>query len=222
MGTLESLVVYAVLGVVVAATVLLQETPAAWTERCTTAVLATVFWPLYAPGALAKKGAVPPPPPAGAGGRVRAAEAQLLASLARVQGGAGELVSAEVSRVQAMLGSVQTLEQRVAEMDALLRTPEFDVARARSVLEGLRSQGLSDDDARLRSVQARVRNIERLAQMRESTAKNLELILLRLEEVGSRLRLLEFAGQPDAEVVALIKEMADAVEAVSDGMLGAE
>jgi hypothetical protein len=39
--------------------------------------------------------------------------------------------------------------------------------------------------------------------------------------MSSRLKLLRFAGRPDAEVVQLFKEVADSVEDVTEGLMAA-
>jgi hypothetical protein len=57
--------------------------------------------------------------------------------------------------------------------------------------------------------------------MRNRTGDDLERIVLRLEEMSSQLRLLEFAGRSDAEVVQAIKEIADSVQEVTEGLLQA-
>ena len=132
---------------------------------------------------------------------------------------AEEVVAPEVARVHGLAGSMTAMEQRVREMDALLATSEFDAAAAGAALAQLEARGLAEDDPRLESVRSRLRNIDRLRQMRNRTGDDLERIVLRLEEMSSQLRLLEFAGRSDAEVVQAIKEIADSVQEVTEGLL---
>jgi hypothetical protein len=61
----------------------------------------------------------------------------------------------------------------------------------------------------------------RLVGMRERTAADLERVVLQLEEMGSRLQLLKFAGRPDAELVELLQSVASSVEEVTEGLLAA-
>jgi hypothetical protein len=177
------------------------------------------FWPLFAPVLLAG-GARPPAPRAGFHARVQGAEALLLAALERARE-ASELAAPEVARVRGLTGAVASMEKRVEEMDALLQGPEFDEAHARASLAELSRRGVPEDDPRTRSVQARLRNVERLRAMRQRTLEDLERIVLKVEEMSSRLQLLRFAGKPDAEVVQLFKEIADSVEDLTEGLLGA-
>ena len=46
-------------------------------------------------------------------------------------------------------------------------------------------------------------------------------MVLQLEEMGSRLQLLKFAGRPDAELVELLQSVAASVEEVTEGLLAA-
>src|SRR5205823_9389981 len=127
----------------------------------------------------------------------------------------------EVTRVRLVTEQVAAMERRVREIDALLGTEEFDLGAAREALARIAARGIPDSDPRHQSLCVRVRNIERLQGIRDRTLEDLERIALKLEEMSSRLKLLRFAGCPDADVVQLFKEVADSVEDATEGLLAA-
>lgn len=218
MGIVETCILYLLLGGVVAVALVLRAEGRGRGARAATFVAGVLFWPLFAPFLLAPAKAAPvasTAPPA------QEAQARLRAALGQVEGLAAEVLRPEVARLRGLVDAVGKMEARVAEMDALLKTREFDRAAASAQLESLAHRGLEPADPRVQSVQARLRNMERLAAMRERTAADLERVVLQLEEMGSRLRLLQFAGRPDAELVELLQSVASSVEEVTEGLLAA-
>lgn len=226
MGVLETAIIYGLIGVVVAAALVLRPDGATAVQKVGLFLLSSCFWPLYAPSLLGgsgkgRRGA------GGAGGgpqglseRMQRAQALVLAALDTAEGVA-QAVAPDVARVRLLTGSVAAMERRVREIDELLSSEEFDLGAANEALAALARRGVLESDPRHQSVSARVRNIERLAAIRDRTVEDLERIALKLEEMSSRLRLLRFAGKPDAEVVQLFKEVADSVEEVTEGLLAA-
>jgi hypothetical protein len=216
MGVVETCILYLLLGGVVAVALVLRAEGKGPGARVATFVAGVFFWPMFAPFLLA------PARPVGAGVLpARAAQSRLLAAVGQVEGLAAEVLRPEVARLRGLVEAVGKMEARVAEMDALLATPEFDRAATAGQLEALSRRGLAAEDARVQSVQARLRNMERLVAMRERTAADLERVVLQLEEMGSRLQLLRFAGRPDAELVELLQSVASSVEEVTEGLLAA-
>ncbi|MFZ5468742.1 MAG: hypothetical protein ACOZIN_04815 [Myxococcota bacterium] len=221
MGIAGTLVIYAVLGVCVAVALVLREERRG-AHGAAVFLLALFFWPVFAPVLLGGAPASSSPEKNGRlTPRIRAAEEQLLAALGKVEGVAEEVLVPEVTRVRAVAGQLASMERRVQEMDELLRSPEFDGAAAEAVLADLLRRGVAEGDPRVLSVRARLRNTERLKEMRRRGADDLERVLLKIEEMSSQLRLLKFAGRPDAEVVQLVKEVAQSVEDVTEGLLAA-
>jgi hypothetical protein len=216
MGMVETCIVYLLLGGVVAVALVLRAEGKGRGARAVTFVAGVFFWPVFAPFLLSPAHPVAPVTPP-----IRAAQSRLLAALGQVEGLAADVLRPEVARLRGLVEAVGKMETRVAEMDALLATPEFDRAAASGQLEALARRGLPPEDARVQSVQARLRNMERLAAMRERTAADLERVVLQLEEMGSRLQLLKFAGRPDAELVELLQSVASSVEEVTEGLLAA-
>jgi len=222
MGVVETCILYLLLGTVVAVALVLRAEGKGGGARVVTFVAGVFFWPLYAPFLLS------PARPSGTGAGtgavaqpVRAAQERLRAALRQVEGLAADVLRPEVARLRGLVDAMGKMEARVAEMDALLATPEFNRALASEQLEALSRRGLGPEDARVQSVQARLRNMERLGAMRERTAADLERVVLQLEEMGSRLQLLKFAGRPDAELVELLQSVAASVEEVTEGLLAA-
>ena len=216
MGIVETCILYLLLGGVVAVALVLRAEGKGRGARAVTFVAGVFFWPVFAPFLLSSSHpAARGTPPA------RAAQSRLLAALGQVEGLAADVLRPEVARLRGLVDAVGKMEARVAEMDALLATPEFDRSAASGQLEALARRGLPPEDARVQSVQARLRNMERLVAMRERTAADLERVVLQLEEMGSRLQLLKFAGRPDAELVELLQSVASSVEEVTEGLLAA-
>jgi len=226
MGVLETGIIYGLIGLAVATALVLRSADASAPSRVALFVMGSAFWPLYAPSLLAPERSREPRRRAGSpdasalGERMQAAQARLLEALAQVEGVA-QAVAPEVARVRLVTGQVAEMERRVKEIDALLETEEFDLAAAREALSRISARGIPESDARWQSLSVRVRNIERLHGIRERTLEDLEKISLKLEEMSSRLKLLRFAGRPDAEVVQLFKEVADSVEDVTEGLMAA-
>jgi hypothetical protein len=216
MGIVETCILYLLLGGVVAVALVLRAEGKGKGARAVTFVAGLFFWPVFAPFLLSSAH-----PAARVTLPARAAQSRLLAALGQVEGLAADVLRPEVVRLRGLVEAVGKMETRVAEMDALLATPEFDRAAASGQLEALARRGLPPEDARVQSVQARLRNMERLAAMRERTAADLERVVLQLEEMGSRLQLLKFAGRPDAELVELLQSVASSVEEVTEGLLAA-
>lgn len=216
MGVVETCILYLLLGGVVAVALVLRAEGKGPGARVVTFVAGVFFWPVFAPFLLSPaRQAVAVTPPA------RAAQSRLLAAVGQVEGLAADVLRPEVARLRGLVEAVGKMEARVAEMDALLAPPEFDRAAASRQLEALSQRGLPPEDGRVQSVQARLKNMERLAAMRERTAADLERVVLQLEEMGSRLQLLKFAGRPDAELVELLQSVASSVEEVTEGLLAA-
>ncbi len=219
-----TVLIYALVGLTVAGALALQPSTEGLASRTLSFCSAVVFWPFYAPMLVGGQSEAAPPgvrllSPVSA--RIQRAEAQLLAALGRAKGLAEEVLAPEVARVQGLSKALTAMEQRIHQMDQLLATPEFNAAGVRVLLGDLRARGALETDARMQSLQTRLRNIERLAAMRARTGEDLERTVLKIEEMTSQLQLLEFAGRSDAQVVQAIKEIAESVGDVTEELLAA-
>ena len=180
------------------------------------------FWPIFAPFLLspAKDPERRQAPPQDA--RVQAAQDRILRALARLDGLAEEVLAPEVARVRGLAGAMGSMSRRIAEMDELLSGPELNEPATRALLQDLSERGVPEKDPRQQSVRARLRNIERLRAMRDRTREDLERVLFKLEEMSTQLHLLKFAGRPEDEVVRVIKDIAESIEGITEGMLAEE
>jgi division protein CdvB (Snf7/Vps24/ESCRT-III family) len=214
---------YALVGLAVAVALLLRERRAPLLRRALLVLLAVPFWPLLAPFLLGAPAAAPPDGPrAGEDARIRKVQDEVLRALSHLDGLAEEVLAPEVARVRDLTSAMAAMSRRIAEMDALLASPELAQQPAEALLRELAARGVSEGDGRSQSVRARLRNIERLKGLRERTRADLERIVLKLEEMASQLHVLKFAGRPDAELLRAVKEIADGVESIADGLLADE
>jgi hypothetical protein len=200
MGVTGTVVIYLILGGVVAGVLALR-------EGVGVQILGwVVLWPIYAPFAVASEppAAPGPRPPTPAGEPLRAAVCGLRSALTDLA--PGDLFGAELAQVDAVGAALGRSESRLAELEALLGSPPFQEAAVAAALGDCeRRHGAADP--RTRSVRARLRNIGRLQRMRDAARAELEGAALKLEEVSSQVRLLAFSeGAPD-EVGALLEEL---------------
>jgi len=222
MTALGTLVIYVILGLVVATATALRDVRPAALRLAFLFTAGVLFWPLLAPSLL---GAASPGPSASASPdgalepRIQAAEDQILAALARVKGGiAAGALAPEAARVRHLASSLRALATRLGEMDETLRAPELDTARLEARLAELAAKGTLESDARTVSLRARLRSVERLRALRVRTHDDVERALFKMEEITSQMLLLKFAGRPDTEVAGLIDEIADGVEGVAEAL----
>jgi hypothetical protein len=237
MGILGTAFLYGLIGVAVAVAMALQAMPTERGRRWVLFVGTLLFWPLFAPLVLARseptagtgtrRGAPGANRAAGAAlatsgveGRIQRAEAEVLAAIARLDGLAEAALAPEVERVEGLAGALVAMARRVAEIEALLSTPEFSADAARAKLLELEQRGTPPGDSRSESARARLRNIERLAGIEVRTRDDLERALLELEEMSSQMVLLKYAGS-DGEVVERIRQIARTVESITEGLLAA-
>jgi hypothetical protein len=214
MGVVETGVVYLAIGLAVALATVLRS--AAGSRRVLVGAAALLFWPFYAVLLFD-----PPPPKRGElETRIGEADRLLAAAVARLDGFASDILEPEVERIRRLAEPLRAMVRRLEEMDELLASPEFDRGRAEAKLAEL--DGLAaPDDPRTQSLRARLRNIERLSEMRAHTRIELERALLRIEEMSAEIALLKFAGRPDAELLRELKEIADGVEGLAEGLWSA-
>ncbi len=212
-----TLLIYLVIGLVVASANLLLSARAPRLERVLAFTAAVPFWPIFAPFLIAR----PRVSRSGStdGGletRIEAAVARLIEALGSLDGIADDVLGPEVERVTGLGRALRTMARRSAEMSALLATPELSKPRALQSLAAL--EETSPANPRAASIRARIANIERLESMQARTLEALERALLEAEEIGTRMALLRFADRPEDEVVRMIRDIAASVEGVSESL----
>ena len=218
MGFAETGLLYALIGIAVGLALALR----ARQRRVLLFLVGLFFWPVFAPFLLSPGKPPRQPPLPAQDARVQAAQDRILKALARLDGLAEEVVAPEMARVRGLAGAMGAMSRRIAEMDELLAGPELSEPAARAALQDLAARGVPEKDQRQESVRARLHNIERLRAMRDRTREDLERILYKLEEMSTQLHLLKFAGRPENEVVRAIKEIAESVEGITEGLLAEE
>jgi hypothetical protein len=228
MGFLGTVIIYALIGAVVGAAILLGDPRTGSMSSLSLFLLACVFWPVYLPlmlkGAEGARQEESPGPHACTTDldlRIDQSEARLVCALTKLDGVAVEVLEPEVARIRGLAIALRGMAKRLSEMDELLKTPELSLERASELLAELSAGGKAADDARVESVRARIKNIERLGAMKRRSADELERALFKMEEMSSQIVLLKFAGRPEAEVLQMIKEIAASVEGVAEGVFEA-
>jgi hypothetical protein len=224
MGLVGTAIIYTLLGLVVAAATALREERPSRGRIAFLFTLGALFWPLFAPVLLGGAGA----PRAsdsregsesGSSARIRAAEADMLAALAKVKGGvAGEAMAPEAAKVRDLAGGLRAMAVRIGEIDEALAAPGLDPAAIEAQLADLAARGGTEADPRALSLRARLRNVERLRALRARTGDDLERALFKMEEITSQILLLKFAGRPEAEVAELIDGIAGSVEGITEAL----
>lgn len=225
MGLTGTAIIYLLLGLVVASATALREARPGAGRALFLFTVGALFWPLFAATLLGGGAASATPGDAGAEGdsaasaRIRAAETDMLAALAKVKGGvAGEAMAPEAARVRDVASGLRAMAARVVEIEEALRAPGLDPAAIEAQLADVAARGGAESDPRAQSLRARLRNVERLRGLRARTGEDLERSLFKMEEITSQMLLLKFAGRPEAEVAELIDGIADSVEGVTEAL----
>ena len=221
MGIQGTCIIYGVIGLVIATAMALREGRPGSGWRPIAFVVWAIFWPLFAPALLSAAPHVRHPSEDALydDPRLRRAEDRLLTALSKLGEVSGSVLTPEIERVRGLTASLVTMSKRQREMDQLLESPECDTANGQATLGDLTARGVGDDDARIQSVRTRLRNIERLRTLRDHLQENLERALLKMEEMSSQVLLLRFAESSEAEVVDLIREIAENVAGISEGLI---
>lgn len=224
MGIVETLILYVLIGTAIAAS--LGARRGMLTARALPELAMWVlFWPFFAPAVLAQNPgsratATGSSPTATApSNRLHEAQERLLQAVHQVDGVAEGVLRPHLTQIDSMMRSLDHAQARLGEMEELLHSPEFDVAQVDGALQTLRSRGYDDEEARVRSLLSRRRNIERLRHMRDHTSDELERALLRLDEMSSQVKLLRFAEQPESRLASLLKDVAGNVEDLTKAVL---
>ncbi len=221
MGIVGTFLIYLTIGIVVAT--------AMWINRNhTRSALAifdlmtwTILWPFFAPllfgqATSASSLAAKVEHRSGArDSRLHETQQRLVQAIGRLDGLAEEVIKPQLTQIDAMVRSLDAAEHRLQEMEELLHSHEFDMTQVDAALSDLHNKGYDDGEPRVRSLQARRRNIERLRIMRDRTRDELERALVKLEEISSQVLLLRFADQPETKLSSLLKEVAGNVEGLN-------
>jgi hypothetical protein len=221
MGIAGTCVIYLVVGGVVAAAMTLRETPSPSRLHHGAPLAWALFWPLFAPALLARPERPLAEDKTKYGARLREAEHHLAKALSELPAGSGGALAPEVDRVRGLTASLESMARRCSEMEASLSSPALDPSVVQKELDDLVARGSLSDDPRIESLRSRLRNIERLHGLHASAAGSLERAILKVEEMSTQVLLLRFAESSEADVVEMIKEIAENVEEISESLMSA-
>ncbi len=214
MGVTGTLIIYAVVGLTVAAWTLMARRHRSQWAAAIAAFSAWAFWPVFLPFAFAR--AAPKPMTTAASSRfdrrIRDGETRLERALASLEGVAEDLLAPQRAHVATLSDGLRAIARRAEEMERLLATPEFDRRRAESLLAS------TEDEAYAERLGKRLENVSRLEGLHRDAVRDLERALLQVEEIGSKMVLLRFVEDPDREALRLLEELALTVEGATEGL----
>ena len=231
MGIVETIVLYSLVGLVVAAAFVVWQPIDSLSKNVVLFGTHLLLWPIFAPVLLGRAvdasahGDTSHDRPSRISpdfdnAQISEVEKQLMEALDTVGGIAEELLGGELENIRRLSDSLATMDRRIAEMDALLGSDEFDRQQAERTLKRLLDDpDIAEDDDRIESVRARLRNIDRLMNMRDRARRDLDRAVLKMEEMISQILLLQFADQPEEEIAENIHEIASTIDGLSEGLL---
>jgi len=212
----QTLVLYSLVGIAIAAAVYLSEAAGTPGDRCFRVLTAMPFWPLYLPILLARArpadsrpGRTVPATSDEMTAAIAQVDAELDAALGSLDGWAEDVLAREKGRIRELRAAWTAQADRIREMDRLLAQPEVSAALPSSVTP--------DASERLRhSQRARQQNIERLRRIRQRAYDDLMGMLAWVRELVSMIHLAKFTGAPASRAEELVAQIAAAVEGLSE------
>jgi hypothetical protein len=211
MRVIDLLVVY--LGVGVACAVVVGRLARGREPSVLDRVFVVFMWPIYVPALLAP---APAPPlatriPGTAAGIIRAERAALIAAVDAVANTPVRACLPTREQLETLVGRIESLDAKVAELDGVLARDEFDAARAASAVHAAEREGGS----LLESAQMVKRSIEQLQSMRAAAAKERDELLALCGRLRTQLTVVRFAERDGGdELGGLVNEILVRVEAV--------
>jgi hypothetical protein len=181
---------------------------AAVAGRAADALLLAILWPLYGPFLLLK---LQGRDHAGTG-----AEAAFVVALRRARGTPLGALLPDESTAHGLGQRLRVAADKVAEIDSLLRRPEFSEPATVTRLEELRRRDATE--CALAAAGIRLQNIRRLRAMRDRFARELDEVGELLEQLTTQAELVRLAGTADASSAELVRELVSRVEGL-DQML---
>jgi hypothetical protein len=175
-------------------------------HRAVDLVLMLVIWPLYAPFLLGRPGA-----------SVRAKDrSDFLDAIDRAEGTSLAALLPSPATASGLNDRLIAAEHRVAEIESLLRQPDFDEAAAEA-----RARELEDRSETLASsiASARMKNIRQLKQMRDRFNRELSEIRELLAQLRLQAEMVRLAGSADGgsrEVVRMLLARVEGLGAILD------
>lgn len=203
MVALVTVVAYCLAGVAVAAVLGRDEPRGAMSLA--RASLHACFWPLFLPVLLPTSSA----PTSTESSRIDAAEATLNDALQRLGRELGDPLSLEATRVRSLGAALRAASRRLAELEAVLSSPDHDVAGLARELAALDERQDSKPVADI--LRERLAHLSRLEALRAQARADLERALARAGELATRLTLLRYEGAT-AHAAGRARELTDTID----------
>ena len=222
MNFTTSILFYLLIGGCVAVAVYLHDERWTGGERAFRIATALVFWPLYLPLLLERRGHSNPNRPLASTGHVadslsqaiQQVESELDAALGSLDGWAEEALADEDRRLHELRGAWRFQADRIRQLDGLLAASRTEGANPLAAdVSGLSA---SATDRRLRSDHARAENIRRLQELRGRLLDDLLGTLAWVRELVTMIHLAKFSGAPASRAEELVSQIAAAVEGLSE------
>lgn len=194
MRVIDLMALYALVGIGCAVAVLRLPRGAAGTRRALDAVLLLLAWPLYLPTLLAPQGRAAAGPAAGAD--LQHEQQRLLQALDAVADPALLKILPSREQVRRLMAHVELLQAKVAELDQVLSSDEFNADRAERLQRDAEAAAAAGTPASPDLTAARhlVRSIERLSSLRRQAAGERDDLLCLCGRLRVQLTLLRFTG----------------------------
>jgi hypothetical protein len=210
----ESLLFYLLIGVAVAAAVVISGER----REVLQPVAAAIFWPLFIPILLSRRSAservetndrrVTVELDDALARNIAQVDDELSAALASLDGWAESALARERVRIDELRSAWRAQAQRIREMDRVLATMDAEPHWAPDVSHEAGRAG--------QSVRARRDNFDRLRNVREQANADLATTLASVRELVSMIHLAKFTGAPASRADELVTQIAAAVEGMSE------
>ena len=227
MALTETLLFYLLIGLGVAAAVLVGGDHRSARDNAFRSVTAVLFWPLYLPVLLARPtGTVPdapgvrhseqalPPAEDDMAAETRRVEHELDHALQSLEGWGESVLACEHDRFAQLRAAWRLQANRIRELDRLLCEPGFtepDDSREPGCGTGPGAEG-----RRRQCEQARRQNIRRLRSIRDQLRHDLMGTLAWVRELVTMIHLARHTGAPASRAEELVAQIAAAVEGLSE------
>lgn len=219
MGIVATILMYLIIGMVVAPTMSIVQRRTHNRGAFAAIVTWVVLWPFFVPALLAPVVSNAPfltdQTPLPASTCLVAAQRRLLETIDRLDGLTKSAIRPQMSQIMEMLQTLNHAERRLQEMEQWLHSQTCDLTQIDSRLCELHSQGIDPNEPRVRSLLTQRRNIERLYTMRDLERMELERAICQLDEINSQMLLLRFVEQPDVHLAPLLQDISTRVADVA-------
>jgi len=223
MGTSTSILFYLLFGAGVSASLAIVGDAGSPGGRVFRILTALVFWPLYVPALLWRRGAsqptvehaIPSKEPADPlAAAIQQVEKELDAATQSLDGWAEDVLLLDQDRFSELRSAWRTQAGRIRELDGLLAQSEFSTSNEREGAE--ESESEPERDTLRLSARARQENIRKLHAVRNKLADDLAGTLAWVRELVTMIHLAKFTGAPASRANELVTQIAAAVEGLSE------